>query len=352
MGLRNAFRLTRALGAANVVPFPGVASPFAESTNLETIVWSDILAAPDLPMTRATAMKVPAIARARQLVTTTVARLPLTVWRGDQLLTPAPSWCSRTDMDVTPYHRMLWTVDDLFFHGWSLWLARRGAGGALLDVARVPWDWWGPNEDGVICVQAGPNMPRVPARSEEVILIPGSHEGVLTYGADTIRQAIALNETAKDRAENPAAIVELHYTGEKPLSQAEIDAALDHWRKARKQPGGAVGFTGRNIELKTHDVAEAQMLIEARNAAAVDAARITGVNAAMLDATNAGASLTYETTQGRNAEFLDFGVAAYMDPIRERLSADDVVPRGQSVRFDTTEVRTLTPSPTGPVTED
>ena len=54
----------------------------------------------------------------------------------------------------------------------------------------------------------------------------------------------------------------------------------------------------------------------------------------MLDATTAGASLTYETVAGRNAKFIDYGVALYLEPIEARLSMDDVVPRGQRVAFD------------------
>ena len=74
--------------------------------------------------------------------------------------------------------------------------------------------------------------------------------------------------------------------------------------------------------------------------------------AAMADATNAGASLTYETTEGRNGQFIDWGVGLYMDAIAARLSMDDVVSRGQRVAFDTTELRALAPAPTGATTND
>jgi hypothetical protein len=72
----------------------------------------------------------------------------------------------------------------------------------------------------------------------------------------------------------------------------------------------------------------------------------------MLDATSAGASLTYETTEGRNQQFLDYGAQLYMDAITARLSQDDCVPRGHRTAFDTTHFTSLTPSPTGGPTNE
>jgi hypothetical protein len=72
----------------------------------------------------------------------------------------------------------------------------------------------------------------------------------------------------------------------------------------------------------------------------------------MADATNAGASLTYETTAGRNGQFIDYGVGLYMDAIAARLSMDDVVPRGQRTAFDVTQLTVTSPLPTGAPTDD
>jgi len=42
----------------------------------------------------------------------------------------------------------------------------------------------------------------------------------------------------------------------------------------------------------------------------------------------------------------------WFEPIEARLSQDDVVPRGQRVRFDRGDIAAPTPSPTGPTVED
>ena len=94
------------------------------------------------------------------------------------------------------------------------------------------------------------------------------------------------------------------------------------------------------------------LLIEARNAAVLDLARLIGVHGGMVDATTPKASLNYETTSGRNEEFVDFDLALYMLPITSRLSLDDVTPHGTRIAFDTAAFTTVPTTPTGPATED
>lgn len=353
VGFFQALRLSKALAEHTGTTINSIVSPWSHRDHLETVVWSDILGKDaKVPLSREAAMRVGAVARGRNLIAPTIARCVLTLWRGDEQLEPAP-WMHRGALGVTPYHRMLWTVDDILFHPWSLWTVERGAKDQILNAARIPYDWWELDDSGRIMVRPSPDAEPVPASQEEVILIPGPHDGILSYGQDVIRQAAALSAIALDRAENPDALTELHYTGDKPLTDPEIEKVVNMWLSARKKSGGArVGFTGKNLEVKTHGTGSEQLLIEARNAAAVEVAQIIGLPAAMLDATSAGSSLTYETTEGRNGQFIDYGLSTYMNPITARLSEDDVVPAKQSVRMDTSVIRDIAPSATGPVTED
>lgn len=324
-------------------------------STLEAVVWADLTGVTDVILTRAAAIAIPALARQRHLLCGTVARCPLTVMAGATALPEAdqPSWTYRTDGDVSPYHRMLWTVDDLMFHGWSLWRTARGyraedqRQGALLSAERVNPDRWEVDEyTGRILVDGEP------MRSDEVIAIPGPHEGILNFGGPALRRTIANLDAAANAARNPSAYLELHYSGDQDLTDDQIEAHIQRWAKARRGENGGVAWTNKVLELKEHGTHEAHLLIEGRNADAVDVSRLVSSPAAMADATNAGASLTYETTEGRNGEFVDYGVGLYMDAVAARLSMDDVVPRGQRVAFDTAELRNLTPTPTGPATQD
>lgn len=346
MSIRNAFRLGRAVAeveAAAVYPQP--ASPFATGDGLQAVVWADLLGADYAPLTRAGAMGLPAVARQRHLLCGTLARCPLVVMATDTPAPAQPRWTTRTDRPVSPYHRNLWTADDLLFHGWSLWSAERN-GDQLEAADRIPFHLWDYDVDGTLTVNDRP------VAASSVILIPGPHEGILNFGAKAIRQAIDNADAAATAARNPSAYLELHYTGDAELTDEQIDAHIQRWADARKGMNGGVSWTSKHLEVREHGTHESHLLIEGRNADAVDMSRLVSSPAAMADATNAGASLTYETTEGRNGEFIDYGVGLYMDAIAARLSMDDVVATGLRTAFDTSTIRNLTPAPTGAPTED
>lgn len=347
------------LGAALPAPYPTpqIASPFsAQPSSLSTIVWADILDQAGLPMTRTEAMSVPAIAKARHVVAPKVAGLPLRAFRftrdenaeddmGTDSPIPTPGWVYRTDDGVSPWHRMVWTADDLIFTGWSLWLATRGYGGAVLACRRVDRDAWWFDADGRILVNGAP----IP--SDRAILIPGPHEGILTFGRTAIRHARQLLAAAAYAAALPIPQLEIHQTAGDPLTRDQIDELVADWAKARRGENGGVGYTNASVELKEHGSVDGHLLVDGRNAAAVDCARLVGVTAAMIDATAPKASLNYETTQGRGLEHTEYGVEPYAEAIAARLSLDDVMPRGQRIRFDITQdVGPI--EPTGPTVED
>lgn len=326
----------------------GVASPPEWQTGeLSKVVWADILSDTELiPMTRGEAMSVPALAKARHVVCPKIADTPLRALRGDDELPEQPSWISRTDDDVSPWHRMLWTVDDLIFSGWSLWRAVRGNADALLAASRIGRDRWNFTDKFELRVDGQPVQAR------DVILIPGPHEGILGYGRHSIRHARYLVEAATSASRNPSPTIELHQTEGDDLPDAEIDALIARWSAARRGENAGVSYTNRVIELKEHRSIEAALLVDGRNAAAVDMARIVGVAAAMVDATTPKSTLAYETQQGRGLEHRAYGVTPYSSAIAARLSLDDVVPRGQRVAFDISEDITAEIPPTGPELED
>jgi hypothetical protein len=330
-------------------------SVLQDQSALQAVVWHDLTGGEIQLLSREAAMSIPALARQRHLLCGTAARCPLRILRGDTQLdetTAQTTWPWRTDGELSPYHRMLWTVDDLMFHGWSLWSARRGpvqSGqryGQLLQVGRINPTRWETDEADRILVDGEY------VNDDEVILIPGPHEGILNFGAPALRRTLDNLDAAANAARNPNANLELHYTGDDQLTEAQIDSLIERWAKARRGLNGGVAYTNKWLELKEHGTHEAHLLIEGRNADAVDMSRLVSSPAAMADATSAGASLTYETTEGRNGQFIDYGTALYMDAIAARLSMDDVVARGQRTAFDVTQLTLTNPAPTGANTPD
>lgn len=328
MGFRDFFGLSAkaAVEAANAADI-AVASPFAGASHLSQVVWPDIMGSDWLPLTRAEAMSVPAVARSRGLIAGTIARLELEAVKDDKPLDPQPLWMRRTDSPLPPYHRMLWTVDDLVFYGYSLWAVERDNHGAVIRADRVPFQNWEFNQDGQITVNGSL------VRADSVVLIPGPHEGLIQFGARTIRQASSLLQSADKAAKNQTAYLELHQTNEAPMTQEDIAALIKGWSDARAGANGGVAFTNNGIEVREHGAPSEHLLIEGRNASSVDIARCMGVPAALIDAQAQQGSLTYETTQDRNAQFLTYGLAPYMDAISARLSQDDVSPRKTRTEF-------------------
>jgi phage portal protein BeeE len=92
--------------------------------------------------------------------------------------------------------------------------------------------------------------------------------------------------------------------------------------------------TPANIDVKDHGQADPALFIEGRNAARLDTAAMFNLPGSVLDASTATASLTYVTQEGNRSSLDDMSLPYWYRPIEARLSQDDIVPRGQSVRFD------------------
>jgi hypothetical protein len=249
----------------------------------------------------------------------------------------------------SPWWRLTWTVDDLIFYGLSVWYVTAWDADHRLPLrmARLPWGCWGVSDTGQITDTDGHPLP-----AEDVRVLAGPHEGILNFAQRTIRAAASLEASAQDIAKRPFR-VELHQTSDITLTQAEKSDLVAATRQALQDNNGVL-FTNSAIETKDHPIDSADLLIDARNASAVDVARMVSLPAAMIDATTAGASLTYETTQGRNAQWIDSSLILYTRAIESRLSMDDVVTQGQRTALNTTALTntTTTVDPTGPNLED
>lgn len=312
--------------ATHTVPFE---SPWASPNHLLPVNVPDMA---DRGVTRSLAMSVPALSRGRLLIVGSIARCPLMATRGGDLLPEQPRWLSRTDGPVSPFHRMLWTIDDLLFYGWSLWALDRAADGTVIAADRVPYHAWAFTADGGVTYDGHEVDP------DSVCLIPGVHEGIITYGATAIRHAADVNAAAARAAKTPVAHTELHQTAGEPLTQEQADQLVRGWIAARRAVDGAVSYTNPSVEVKTHGTYDGHLLVEGRQAASVDIARVTGIPAILLDASTSDGTMRYSNVDARNTEFIDFCLAPLMAAVVARLGMDDMVPRGTAIEFDTSDL--------------
>ncbi|HAT6525543.1 TPA: phage portal protein [Corynebacterium striatum] len=284
-----------------------------------------------LSASRESALRIPSLLRARNLICTTAARMGYIATRDDVDLDEQPAFLTRTNGVLSPYHRVLWTADDLLFYGWSLWGVTRNNTGHVLTAERIPFDDWDFTADSRVQVLGRE------VSDDEVILIPGVHEGILAHGGTTIREANALALGVIRAVETPTPVTELHQTNERNMSQAEADLLKANWNNARRQPGGGTVVTSAGIEVKAHSFSAESLLVEGRNAVATDIARLCGIPSPMIDAYVNGTSMSYSNTESRMAELIAFGVAPIAAAIAARLGMDDVVPRGTAVRVDSSK---------------
>lgn len=297
-------------------------------------------------------MKVPAIAKARALIVGTLAHQPLSVYEGDTRIADLPAWVQGTNTELPPWHRMAWTIDDILFTGWSLWL-KQYAGTELIAAMRCPRDWWRLTPAGNVEVRDANTETWTSPRAEDVILFAGPQEGLLDIAAETIRQARAIELTIADRAITPHAEIELKVTDDTHRDPEEIDELIEDYIASRRKIGTqTVGYTPPGFDVIHHGDQQTNMLIEARNALRLDVAAFANLPAALLDASLSTASLTYSTTEGKRNELIDYSLSFWADPIAARLSQDDVVQPGLRTRFDMTEFTALVNNPSSPVTED
>ena len=316
---------------------PSVASPYSHPNHL-----AHALAPEWFPrvLDRDTAMRIPAVARARLVICSTIAATPMRAYRGDTELSPQPTWIDRTAGPISPYHRMLWTVDDLLFYGMSLWAVQRGAAGQVIAADRVPWESWridGPNGNRVVFTERDPETGAPidhDADPASIVLIPGNDSGLLEHGADVLTQALALSRSVSRYVSNPSAYLELHQTNDTPVSDAERDRIVSGWVAARRGENGGVAFTSSGIEVREHGAATEHLLIEGRTAAALDIARAVGIPGAIVDAIQAE-GLTYQNADSKRDDLHTYGLASYTSAIGARLGLDDVSPAGQSIAFVT-----------------
>lgn len=284
-------------------------------------------------VTRKTAMGVPAIRRARNILVGSIARCPLEARQDGRRATQQPIWLNRTDGVQSPHFRMTWTIDDLLFYGWSLWALKRDAEGKVIRADRVPFDQWDIDSEGHVTVGGR----RV--KEDEICLIPGIDEGLLQASSEAVAHAAEVNQMAARAARNPSAQIDLHQTSGQPLNRQQAQRLVEDWTNARRGENGGVAYTSQNIEARELGKSDPQLLIEGRTMAAVDCARAVGVPATLIDAHQSGAgNLTYHNLDARNVELIDYGLAPYMAAVAARLGLDDMVPRGTAIAFDLTDL--------------
>jgi phage portal protein BeeE len=157
--------------------------------------------------------------------------------------------------------------------------------------------------------------------------------GALDYGWLAIRTALNLESAANNYATSPLPSLALKSTG---LDLADEDAAalVAQWDLASAR--SATRYLNSQVAVETFgwNAAELQ-LVEARQHAAVEVARILNLDPYWVGAQPAGSSVTYSNEQDRRSALLDFTIMPPARVIEQRLSMPDVTGTTRVLRFTT-----------------
>jgi HK97 family phage portal protein len=296
-------------------------------------------------------MSVPAVARARNLIAGTIASMPLDVFVTDiatqerRQVAPMP-WVEQPQLDVPRLTTLAYTIDSLWFYGRGYWMVTEVY---QEDGRPRRFRWINPLDvtfdtdlfTGLI-TRYYYKLSVVPASGVgSLVVFTSIDEGLLIRAGQTIRTCIELEKSALDFARNPAPSVTLKNTG-MDLPSEQVQTLLAGWRESRRATGGAVAYLSAAMEMDSVGFSPKDLaMVDAREFQVAEIARATGLPPAMLGAPAGG--LTYQNVQAERRGLVDLALQPYMSAIEQRLSMDDVTPRGTTLMFVPNDFLRATP---------
>ena len=289
--------------------------------------------------TRESAMSVPALARARNIICSTIGSLPLESYNHftKEHLRPQRV-IMQPDPRIAGSAIYAFIAEDLLFNGVAygqvLDAYSASDGGRVRAWTRVSPDrvTYNLNSTNTEITQYMIDGIRVNNTGGigSIIVFSGLDEGVLNRAGRTIKAALELEKAAEMYAKEPLPTMVLKSNGTN-LTPERITKLLDSWKLSRSTRSTA--FLNADVELQAlgFDPKSLQMA-EARQYIALEIARAVGIPASFISAETT--SMTYSTTVMERKALIDFSLRNILTPIEQRLSASDFVPNGVEVRFD------------------
>lgn len=284
-------------------------------------------------ISKAEAMRVPAVKRARDLICS-AAQWTLKVYdpTGKPDTVFSPNLTQQPEPGIAPPITWARVIEDmlLFERGW-LKVLHKGWHGRVADVRRLEADTITVQPDYVHYDHGSAKVwPDVPG----LIRIDSPNSGLLD-GSPAIRACIALDRATLNYVDGAPPID--YFTpaeGDVVPDEDDVIDFLNEWAEARRKRGTAYVPAALQYNTGGWDPQKLQ-LREAREFAITEVARLTGIDSEDLSVSTT--SRTYFNSQDRRRRFLEDVVGPYMGAIEARLSMDDITPHGYTVAFDTSD---------------
>ena len=292
--------------------------------------------------TRAEAMSVPTVARARGIITSSVASIPLEVRtkRDGARVEDPPRVINQPDPRIPGSATYAFLAEDLLFYGYGYLriLELYAETYRIRSAERI-----NPIRVGI---QTNANGTEIEYYTIDGMAIPttgvgslavfyGNDEGLLHRAGRTIRAGAELERAAAMYAREPVPSMVLKSTGAN-LPADRISKLLESWSASRRNRSTA--FLNGDIDMVSVGFdPEKLQLNQARSYVATELARAAGIPAYYVDA-ESGSSMTYSNATSAKESLVNFSLRPLMTSIEERLSmtgmANDFVPASQEVKFN------------------
>jgi HK97 family phage portal protein len=284
------------------------------------------------------AMQVPAVSRCRNLIAGVVSYLPLKLYKksnGEELGNPL--WIDQPDYRQPRSVTISWTVDSLLFYGVAYWRVTELYAD---DLRPSRFEWIANNRvtfttnkfgtevdeyyvDGVLAPMTGINS---------LITFQGLTQGVLTTAARTIQSALDIEKAAAVASQTPMPSGYIKNTGA-DLPEQQVSGLLAQWKQSRQNRSTA--YLTSTLSYETTGFSPKDMMYnDSIQFFCTQIARAMNVPAHMISADmGTGSNMTYQNLLESRKEFVSYSLQPFICSIEDRLSMDDITPRGHVVKF-------------------
>ena len=287
--------------------------------------------------TRQEAMSVPAIARGRNIICSSIASIGLEIRdSATGMNVDVPRVIRTPDPRIPGVATYVWTLEDLLFHGYAYWQitelfadTQRVRSVQRISPERITINT---NSDSteIESYSIDGHTPLPLSGVGSLVVFYGNDEGLLNRAGMTIRTGAELERAAALYAREPVPQMVLKSNGS-ALPADRIAKLLESWGASRRNRTTA--FLNADISLETLGFdPEKLQLASARSYIATELARALGIPAYFVDA-ETGSSMTYSNASTTRSTLLDFSLIPLMNSITERLSMPDFVPSTQRVQY-------------------
>jgi HK97 family phage portal protein len=283
------------------------------------------------------AMQVPTVSRCRNLIAGVVSYLPLKLYKksnGEELGNPL--WLDQPDYRQPRSVTLSWTVDSLIFYNCAYWRCTELYAD---DLRPSRFEWVANNRVTFTTNKFGTEITdyfvdgiKAPMSGiGSLITFQGlTGGGVLQTAARTIQSALDLEKAAAVSAQTPMPSGYIKNTGA-DLPEQQVSGLLAQWKQSRQNRSTA--YLTSTLSYETTGFSPKEMAyVESIQYSSTQVARAMNVPPFMVSS-DMNNSMTYQNVLDSRKEFVSYTLQPYICAIEDRLSMDDITPRGHVVKF-------------------